>query len=238
MDIFVVNKEEKEKADALATSLALPIKENLPEKGDFFLFYHNQKLYLQSIRHPEFKAFCLDFLSPEMLRKKATAATSKDLLIKAVGAVKKRPKILDCTLGLGVDSFLLMARNCEVWACERNKILSALWRDAAARANLQNIRFIDEDAKLFLKNTKENFDILYLDPMYPEKRKTAPKKEMLLLRELLGGDDDADKLFSCAWEKARERVVVKRPIHAEYLAGEKPVIQYRGKSIRYDVYLK
>jgi 16S rRNA (guanine1516-N2)-methyltransferase len=234
ISVLYRNAEERGLAETLAKELNLPLEET--PSGDFALFYLEGKLFLENRRHPEFAPFCLDFLSPEMKRKKMSAATSSDLLIKAVGAQKRRPKILDCTLGLGGDSFLLEARGCEVWACERNPVLRALWRDAAGRAGLKT-RLQETDAKEFLRRTSEVFDVLYLDPMYPGERKTAPKKEMVILRELLGGDEDAAELFAIAKRKAKERVVVKRPLHARPLTEEEPAIQFKGKAVRFDVYL-
>lgn len=205
---------------------------------DFLVEKIDGKLSLISKLHPEFQPICIDFLSTEMKRKKLGAATSKDLLIKAVGAVKERPKILDCTLGLGTDSFLLQARGCEMWACERNEILRQLWKDAASRAKLTTIQFQEMDAKEFLTSTKEIFDCIYLDPMYPEeKRKSAQKKEMVVLRELLGSDPDADALLALALEKAKKRVVVKRPLQGKIIGTKTPSLRLKGKAVRFDVYL-
>lgn len=208
-----------------------------PVPENFELFYEEEKLFIRDLRHPEFKPFCIDFLSGEMQRRRTTGATSKDLLIKAVGAVKERPRVLDCTLGLGGDAFVLEARGCEVWACERSSVLRALWKNAAVRAGLK-ICLQEMDAKEFLASTREQFDVIYLDPMYPEERRGAPKKEMVILRELLGGDEDAADLLKLALEKAKARVVVKRPLRAESISGPAPSIQYKGKAVRFDVYLR
>ncbi len=80
-------------------------------------------------------------------------------------------------------------------------------------------------------------DVVYLDPMFPERGKAArPRKEMWLFRLLLPGDDDAPELLELALRAARHRVVVKRPLGAPALAARPPGHSLRGRAIRFDVY--
>ena len=81
---------------------------------------------------------------------------------------------------------------------------------------------------------------IYLDPMYPHRKKSAlVKKEMRIARELVGDDDDAAELLQIALNNTQNRVTVKRPIHAELLiATPKPDTQIRSKKTRYDIYFK
>ena len=81
-------------------------------------------------------------------------------------------------------------------------------------------------------------DVIYLDPMYPTRGKSAlSKKEMQICRKLVGDDTDIDSLMTVAMETACKRVVVKRHPHAPPLAP-KPSICFKGKKVRYDVYLR
>ncbi|MDP2105284.1 MAG: class I SAM-dependent methyltransferase, partial [Desulfobulbaceae bacterium] len=81
-------------------------------------------------------------------------------------------------------------------------------------------------------------EVVYLDPMYPHRTKSAlVKKEMRILRLLVGDDPDAPKLLAAALACARERVVVKRPIKAEPITGPTPSMAIIGKTGRFDVYL-
>lgn len=58
-------------------------------------------------------------------------------------------------------------------------------------------------------------DVVYLDPMYPHRQKSAlVKKEMRVFQSLVGNDDDADSLLIPAMTIAKRRVVVKRPNYA------------------------
>ena len=83
------------------------------------------------------------------------------------------------------------------------------------------------------------FDVVHLDPMYPDDGKAAlPSKEMQILRDLTGGDADADALLAPARLAAKHRVVVKRPSKAPPLAGVEPSLRFEGTQLRFDVYLK
>jgi 16S rRNA (guanine1516-N2)-methyltransferase len=81
-------------------------------------------------------------------------------------------------------------------------------------------------------------DVVYLDPMFPPKKKSAlVKVEMRILRQLVGDDPDAGELFELACAVARQRVVVKRHRHAEPLAPH-PTHSHSDKTTRYDVYVR
>jgi len=106
---------------------------------------------------------------------------------------------------------------------ERSPIVAALVKDGIERASL-NIEFTNiintgfilhnQDALDYIQAIEDNDkpDVIYLDPMYPEKKKSASvKKNMQMLQKLLGHDLDTDEVLSAALLKADKRVVVKRP---------------------------
>ncbi len=81
-------------------------------------------------------------------------------------------------------------------------------------------------------------DVVYIDPMYPPRKKSALAKiELRILRQIVGDDPDAPELFRLARAVARQRVVVKRPRHAEPL-GPSPSHSHDDQSTRYDVYVQ
>ncbi len=88
-------------------------------------------------------------------------------------------------------------------------------------------------------------DVIYIDPMYPERKKSAAvKKEMQALHYLIGPDTDSDELLENACKAAKQlstqRIVVKRPSWAEALpgyAGWQVVSSHSSENTRYDVYL-
>jgi 16S rRNA (guanine1516-N2)-methyltransferase len=96
------------------------------------------------------------------------------------------------------------------------------------------------DGRAFMKTLSEaqRPEVVYLDPMYPTRNKTAlVKKEMRVLKNIVGEDHDAPALLVAALACARQRVVVKRPRLASPLAGPKPSMQIAAKTTRFDVYL-
>ena len=98
---------------------------------------------------------------------------------------------------------------------------------------------IQTDAISFLQSlTKDHSPhVIYLDPMYPHRKKSAlVKKEMRFFRALVGEDEDAGDLLDVALRCATTRVVVKRPRRGESLPGPPPTRTILGKSTRYDVY--
>ncbi|WP_198266224.1 class I SAM-dependent methyltransferase [sulfur-oxidizing endosymbiont of Gigantopelta aegis] len=80
-------------------------------------------------------------------------------------------------------------------------------------------------------------DVIYLDPMFPHRKKSAlVKKEMLAFQQLIGNDDDSGELLTACLPLAKKRVVVKRPIKAPYLNQQKPSLSMNMKKHRFDIY--
>jgi 16S rRNA (guanine1516-N2)-methyltransferase len=80
-------------------------------------------------------------------------------------------------------------------------------------------------------------DAVYIDPMFPASRKTAERKPMRVLRQLVGENIDSGELLALAL-KVAHRVVVKRPRKAEPLGGRRPTTVQRGRALRYDLYTR
>ncbi|MCI0364462.1 MAG: class I SAM-dependent methyltransferase [Phycisphaerales bacterium] len=169
----------------------------------------------------------------------------KQPLGRAIGA--KAETVLDATAGLGHDSMLLALMGYRVVAVERSAVLFALLRDGLRRAlhdptlkpKLQDhLQIVHGDARDILRAGRMHPDAIYIDPMFPPKRKASAlaKKGVRMIRQMVGDDPDAADLVNLARQHAK-RVVVKRPNHAGPLAG-KPSINYAGKLVRYDVYIQ
>lgn len=236
----------------LARRLGVPYfeQESPPSDEDlrWLLFLEEGVLFLHSFEH-EFKPLCVDYLEPEF-RRRWRALSRNDLLLKAIGAKKGVRTVCDPTCGLGYDAFLLAtAKDMEVTACERNPVVAELTMNGLLRVKEMG-RFEDfpfffhfGDGREFLERAGEaSFDAVYLDPMFTrEANKSAKqKKEMQVLRDLVGADEDSASLFEAAWRAARKRVVVKRSDDAEALTlpGRSPETSIEGKTVRYDIYLK
>lgn len=181
----------------------------------------------------------LDF-TPEA-RRRYLAHAGRDPLIRALG--RRGRRVVDATAGLGGDSVHLAWIGERVVAIERHPVVAALLADALARAQAAgvlepgSIELVEGEATALLGTLRPRPEVVYLDPMFPPKRRAsaAARKEMRLLRLLTGDSEDAESLFEAAREAATERVVVKRPDHAPPLVP-KPTVSYGGKLVRYDVY--
>ncbi|MFH1217204.1 MAG: class I SAM-dependent methyltransferase [Pseudomonadota bacterium] len=188
----------------------------------------------------------VDFTSGMLRYRMQFGGGRKEPLARAVGLKSNRcPLVLDATAGLGRDSFMLASLGCRVIMMERSPVLAALLEDGLQRAAqipelsdiLVRITLTAADC-LTLPPLSPPPDVIYLDPMYPHRTKTAlVKKEMRLVRSLVGEDSDASELLDWALQHRTARVVVKRPKGAETLGSGKPSTVITSKNSRFDVYL-
>lgn len=192
----------------------------------------------------------VDFSQGSRAHRRKFGGGKGQAIAKAVGMNKGVvPSVLDATAGLGGDAFVLASLGCSLTLLERSPIAHLLLADGLARGR----RYArEEDAELFeilsrmalqegdslalLKSVPEH-DVVYLDPMFPTRKKSAEvKKEMKAFHSVVGEDLDSDGLLDLAKQKARYRVVVKRPRIAPHLNNEEPSFKLEGKSSRYDIY--
>lgn len=173
----------------------------------------------------------------------------QEALNKAVGLSKNADlSVLDATAGLGRDSFLMAAIGGRVRALERHPVLHCMLQAALKQAALEpelaeiaeRIELLETDSLDWLAaQAAGRVDVIYLDPMFPARDKSARvKKDMQILHQLLGPGDNADALLEAALDVAGKRVVVKRPRLAPVLAGRTPSHQLTGRSSRFDVYAR
>ncbi len=191
----------------------------------------------------------VDFVEGALAHRRQFGGGSGQMIAKAVGLQPGiRPAVLDATAGLGRDAFVLASLGCPVTLIERQPLIAALLEDGLARAAqdaevgpiVARMQLLQGNAIELLGAWQgEPPQVIYLDPMFPHRDKSAlVKKEMRLFRPLVGDDLDAPALLAAALELASHRVVVKRPRKAPNIAGAKPGYALEGKSSRYDIYPK
>ena len=168
-------------------------------------------------------------------------------LARAMGVHRHGPvHVLDATPGLGRDTFLLASLGCRVTAVERQPVMRELLADALARAQahgdlagvVARIELVCADARDVLA-AGDVADVVLLDPMFPGRRGSAlVRKEMRVLRRLVGDDPDAAELLAAALDAAPGRVVVRRPTGAPVIPStRRPGHVVEGRRTRFDVYL-
>jgi 16S rRNA (guanine1516-N2)-methyltransferase len=227
------------------------IKNQSKTAFQYCLYLNNDRLELRSLQDKKQGVVCIDFLEGKTRHRRLYGGGKGQDLAKAIG-IKKIPhaKVIDATAGLGRDAFVLASIGCHVTLLERNSVIYSLLKNALERvedSEDQQVKDICSRMKLINKNASEYFlaqkksdyaDVIYLDPMFPSRKKTAKvKKEMSYFHDIVGEDQDSDALLRLAINCAHKRIVVKRPRLAEVLAGLKAPFSITGKSTRYDVYL-
>ena len=189
------------------------------------------------------RAVRVDFSQPRLQRRQ-----HHELLSKALGVRSHTPRhVADATAGMGVDAFLLAQAGCHVTLIERSPLIAALLEDGITRAGqtpsiaaiAARMTLKQGDAITLLPMLEQTGqpDMIYLDPMFPSRNKSAlPKKAMQSLQALVGDDSDQAELLEVALQSAKFRVVVKRHNKAKAIDGTAPTYSLQGKQIRYDIY--
>ncbi|WP_321326609.1 class I SAM-dependent methyltransferase [Thiomicrorhabdus sp.] len=202
----------------------------------------------------------IDFLSGKKAHRLQFGGGKGQPLVRAMGQIEndntsRLPNIIDATAGMGGDSYVLASLGFKVQMIERSPIVAALLDDALKRANnptetlsteitsgIANLSLINADSAEYLLEQKPDIDVIYMDPMYPEKKKkAAAKKEMQALQQLVGPDTDSENLLAAALQTAKYRVVVKRPKGAIPvfcpINNIQPSAQVSSPNTRYDIYV-
>lgn len=234
-------------AGELARSLGLPVA---GDAEDFAFILRLTPLHLELLcpGHPSLPgAVRVDFVrGPAGYRRRHGGG---ETLIRALGhKTSQRTVVMDATGGWGDDALVMAVHGCEVLLVERHPVVAALLRDGLRRAAghpdtkdiAAAIHLTAGDSLQAMHRFRTSgraVDVVYLDPMFPVRRKTAKvRKKLQMLQLLVGPEDGGELLLPAALQTAQKRVVVKRPLSAPFLGGLRPTHSYRGRTIRFDVY--
>ena len=206
-----------------------------------------ERLELRKLDEPKLGGIFVDFVTGAMAHRRKFGGGRGEAVAKAVGIKGGYlPDVIDATAGLGRDAFVLAALGCRVRMLERHPVVAALLDDGLRRGyedaeiggwlreRLTLLHVVSQQA---LSDITPAPDVVYLDPMYPHRQKSAMvKKEMRVFQSLVGPDEDADALLEPARRLAKKRIVVKRPDYAPPLAGVATQSAVVTKSHRFDIY--
>lgn len=206
------------------------------------------RLELRKRDEPKLGAIYVDFITGAMAHRRRFGGGRGEAVAKAVGIKGNYlPSVVDATAGLGRDAFVLASLGCQVRMIERNPVAAALLDDGLQRGYQdpeigpglrEHMTLLHTSSLAALAVLTPSPDVVYLDPMYPHKQKSAlVKKEMRVFQALVGSDNDADGLLAPARQLAKKRVVVKRPDHAPPLANEPAHAAIATKNHRFDIYM-
>ena len=158
----------------------------------------------------------------------------------------KTPKVVDATAGLGRDAFLLASLGAEAILIERSPDMHRLLEEGLARAEqaggdvaevINRMTLLHGDSRDLLPTLSP--EVVLVDPMHPPRKNSAlVKKEMRLIREMVGTDEDSAELMNVALASASNRVVLKWPRRADPMKGIRPSSHsIAGRSTRYEVFM-
>lgn len=236
-------------ATQLAMTFHLSVVNTPPPTLPFVLYLTEARLELRNLTKVKEGPVFADFIKGALGYRCRHGGGRKQALAKAIGLKHGvMPFVLDATAGLGRDAFILACLGCHVQMLERSPVVAALLYNALKCAQADSrigsliadhLQLIYCDALNWLPQLSTRPDVIYLDPMYPHRKKSAKvKKEMRLFRVLVGNDLDASALLKVALTCAKQRVVVKRPKQAPTLdGGTPPNFCIQSKNTRFDVYL-
>lgn len=242
------NKVRLEQAHLFSSQHQLPLLHEKDQSFELQLIYGEERIELYDKQLNT--SIYVDFVNGALAHRQQFGGGRGQAIAKAMGLKQsKNPKVLDVTAGLARDAYILATLGCRMTLVEKSPILSTLIQDGVNRGleheqsrPILSDNFIihNQDSINFLKNLDKNHypEIIYLDPMYPDRKKSAlVKKDMQILQRLLGKDENSEALLETALSYATERVVVKRPVHAPQLTKTRPTTSIHSKKTRYDIYI-
>ncbi|MBU0673750.1 MAG: class I SAM-dependent methyltransferase [Proteobacteria bacterium] len=247
--IAAATASEQTTAKTLSDHLQMPLVDSTCRDFPHLLTVTRDRLELRDTTIEGPGPVFVDFASDNLFYRRQHGGGRREPLIRAVGTKSGLPQeVIDATAGLGRDAFLMAAQGIHVRLFERNPIIAALLSDGLKRAAkdsrlkpiIAHMELLPCDSLNILREESHTrpAEVIYLDPMYPHRTKTAKvKKEMLYLRAIVGDDHDAHLLLAMALAGACQRVVVKRPAQAPPIDSRPPDFSRKTGNHRFDVYL-
>lgn len=180
-----------------------------------------------------------------MLHRVTNGRLQHEMLVRAAKSDKPGRKAIDATAGMGEDAFLLAAQGYEVTLFEQNPVIAVLLKDALRRAKkhpvlkdiASRMNLVQDNSVEGMSKLLDPVDVIYLDPMFPARQKSSLiNKKLQLIQKLEPPCSEETDLFDAAISASPSKIIVKRPLKSEFLAGRKPSYTLNGKAIRYDCY--
>ncbi|MEL0151832.1 MAG: class I SAM-dependent methyltransferase [Halieaceae bacterium] len=257
-EVIHASKSAEQTAEKIAEQLGLPLARSYSEsRASVALVVDTHEVWLQPLEKPRPGRVTVDFSSPDMRHRRKSG--HNEPLGRAVGVkADRKPRVFDATAGLGRDAFVLADLGCEVELSEVSPVLYFLLKHAHETALLSASEKVVHAAQRMTISHRDSarcsvsgFNTIYLDPMFPDRSKSAAvKKDLAAVQSLLASQlissevtqpsstDKAVELLNWALSQPVERVVVKRPVKSPHLGGIKPSHSITGKTVRFDVLVR
>lgn len=248
LEIICSDDAYSTQAQKIAHKMGVHLNQRL-EEPVYRLEWSHSGAQLQVLNQGKQNPISVNFHTGSADHRRKFGGGKGQMIAKAVGvSAHLKPRVLDATAGLGGDAFVLATLGCHMQLQERSPVAHALLADGLVRAaefaeqaqddTLANIinrmQLCQADS---IAKTINDIDVIYLDPMFPTRKKSAAvNKSMRAFHDLIGNDEDSDQLLMHALEQDVCRIVVKRPRIAPHLADKAPSYSLEGKSSRFDIY--
>ena len=242
LELFVIceKSEFQGKADALSAFLGVPCLNGSEADHECELIFTDEGLALRN-GEMEIRG---DF--SRLLRRIRNVNSEQIVKAAKIRGHEGTLRIIDATAGLGEDSFLLAAAGNTVKLFESDRVIYSLLRDALERAEVdpvlqdiaQRMEVLNSDSIGYMSGITESPDVVFLDPMFPERQKSSlVKKKLQLIQQFERPCSNEGELFDAAMSCGPKKVIIKRPVKGPFLDGRKPSYSITGKVIRYDCYV-
>jgi len=256
LEVIALSEADSPAATALAEQLRLPVAQTTRSTTKPLTHWQLQvdNKTLTLVR-PDGARLSIDFTQGTAAQRRAQASKDQSL-VRALGLHKLNTqerhalRVVDATAGLGQDGWLIACQGCQTTMLEQSPLVATLLQHAVTQATThdelgeiaKNITVLNIRSQDYFATAQPSnkADIIYLDPMFPPKKKQAKvKKGMQFLQALLDETDNA-QLLQCALAAANKRVVVKRPTGALAIEGSEvwkgQLTNVQTDATRFDIY--
>ena len=234
--IYLDENGNREAAEQLSRRLGVPIADSMGEELTLVFDGTGLSLVGYGMRYQG------DF--SRMLNRVIKGRLRHEMLVKIAKTKTEHPTAVDAAAGMGEDSFLLAAAGYEVILFEQDAVIAALLRDALRRAREEDrlreivgrMRLTEGNSIALMPGLGITPEIVYLDPMFPPRKKSGLiQKKLQLIQKLEQPCADEQELYAAAVSLRPKKIIIKRPLNGALLADQKPSYTVKGKAIRYDV---
>lgn len=234
--IYIDDGGDRDTALALSRHIGIPIADRMGDELTLVIDGSGLSLVGKGMRYQG------DF--SRMLNRVTKGRLHHEMLVKLAKTKTEHPVAVDAAAGMGEDSFLLAAAGYEVYLFERDRVIAALLGDALRRAEedeqlrgiVGRMHLNEGDSIELMPQLGITPEIVYLDPMFPPRKKSGLiHKKLQLIQKLEQPCADERELFAAAAAMQPKKIIIKRPLNGAPLADRKPSYTVKGKAIRYDV---
>ena len=234
--IYIGKDGNREAAEQLSRRLGVPIADSMGEELTLVFDGTGLSLVGYGMRYQG------DF--SRMLNRVIKGRLRHEMLVKIAKTKTEHPTAVDAAAGMGEDSFLLAAAGYEVILFEQDAVIAALLRDALRRAREEErlreivgrMRLAEGNSIALMPRLDITPEIVYLDPMFPPRKKSGLiQKKLQLIQKLEQPCANERELYDAAAALRPKKIIIKRPLNGALLADKKPSYTVKGKAIRYDV---